>query len=382
MKAFTWKQEGESSRMIEIRTDVQGPTAPYIVNLTCSSLDSIYLQWERPASYYNKIDYYFVYYRPENSWEFEEIALSASRDQIDHEVLISSFFSLIFSSITSFFLWFLPSPPSFSFFIPSLFIFILLFFAFLFSSSFLTPFESSFVSFLLASFGEVFFCSDSSSFFLPLFCHPFPPFSKYILWVLHSTQFLLLFFTFLDSLIPLHPFHRHHYNKIARIPFLRSPSSSTFLPPHLSFSISSFFRSFSSSLFLPFFPLSLSFFLPFFQFRIEYFPLFLSNKNPSVYWSRFRVIHFLSWHSSDGIPFLSLFLLLLWYLEDSSFCLLSNVFLSLFFHSLVFQSLFNVQQWKQWWFLTIFSIPFTFISSLFLSFSSHFLSYSSQNLEM
>lgn len=87
VKAFSWKLEGKPSRVLEIRTDVLGPSAPYIVNLTCTSLDSLFLQWERPATYYNQIDYYFVYYRSEDSWEFEEIALSAGRDKIDHEVI-------------------------------------------------------------------------------------------------------------------------------------------------------------------------------------------------------------------------------------------------------------------------------------------------------
>lgn len=86
MKAFTWRQEGQSSRTIEIRTDVQGPSAPKLVNVTCASDDSLYLRWERPSNYYNNIDYYFVYYRPEESWEFAELTLSGSRESIDHEV--------------------------------------------------------------------------------------------------------------------------------------------------------------------------------------------------------------------------------------------------------------------------------------------------------
>ena len=90
VKAFTSKLEGESSRTLEVRTDVQGPSAPNIVNVTCSTPDSIYLQWTRPANFYNQIDYYFVYYRSEDNWGFEEIMLSASRDRLDHEIMISN----------------------------------------------------------------------------------------------------------------------------------------------------------------------------------------------------------------------------------------------------------------------------------------------------
>lgn len=78
--------EGESSRALEIRTDVQGPSAPKLINLTCSNLDSLYLQWERPSSFYNQIDYYYVYYRPEQDWAFSEISLQANKDQFEQDV--------------------------------------------------------------------------------------------------------------------------------------------------------------------------------------------------------------------------------------------------------------------------------------------------------
>lgn len=90
VKAFTSKIEGESSRILEVLTDVQGPNSPTIINVTCSSLDSLYLQWERPTNFYNQIDYYYVYYRPEESWSFEEIMLSASRERLLHEIMISN----------------------------------------------------------------------------------------------------------------------------------------------------------------------------------------------------------------------------------------------------------------------------------------------------
>lgn len=66
---------------------LSGPSAPYIVNLTCQTLDSLYVQWERPQIFFNRIDYYFVNYRSENSWDFEEIALASPHERaIDHGV--------------------------------------------------------------------------------------------------------------------------------------------------------------------------------------------------------------------------------------------------------------------------------------------------------
>ncbi|XP_075525453.1 putative receptor-type tyrosine-protein phosphatase mosPTP-1 isoform X3 [Dermacentor variabilis] len=87
VNAFTQKHIGESSNLLKIQTDVQGPSAPTIVNLTCQSLDSLFLQWERPQTYYNKVDYYFVHYRSEEAWGFEEIAMAAT-DRLDHVMFI------------------------------------------------------------------------------------------------------------------------------------------------------------------------------------------------------------------------------------------------------------------------------------------------------
>lgn len=56
-------------------TDVEGPSAPLITNLTCKDEHSIYLQWDRPNIVYKNIDYYFISYRSEEKWQFEEIVV-------------------------------------------------------------------------------------------------------------------------------------------------------------------------------------------------------------------------------------------------------------------------------------------------------------------
>ncbi|XP_075676436.1 protein tyrosine phosphatase 99A isoform X4 [Dermatophagoides pteronyssinus] len=77
-KAYTERSEGEASRTIEFRTDVSGPSAPYITNLTCEGDDALIVQWTRPELFYHKIDYYFVYYRSEHDSDdnFEEIPIN------------------------------------------------------------------------------------------------------------------------------------------------------------------------------------------------------------------------------------------------------------------------------------------------------------------
>lgn len=78
IKAYTARTEGEASRTLEFLTDVSGPSAPYIVNLTCEGDDALIVQWSRPEHFFSKIDYYFVYYRSEHDsdTDFEEIAIN------------------------------------------------------------------------------------------------------------------------------------------------------------------------------------------------------------------------------------------------------------------------------------------------------------------
>lgn len=72
------KTEGEPSKTIELRTDVTGPSAPVIVNLTCDiSNNTLHVSWERPVIFFNSIDYFFIQYRSEDKsdTEFEELAV-------------------------------------------------------------------------------------------------------------------------------------------------------------------------------------------------------------------------------------------------------------------------------------------------------------------
>ena len=42
---------------------------------------NLYLEWSRPALVYNSVDYYYVYFRGEGSWQFEEMPLLSNVDQ-------------------------------------------------------------------------------------------------------------------------------------------------------------------------------------------------------------------------------------------------------------------------------------------------------------
>lgn len=88
VKAFTWKNEGEASDAVTQRTDISGPSAPIVSNLTCHNLDALYLRWKRPAEYYNTIDYYIVNFRSVAQHEFHEIKINASARHLETAVSI------------------------------------------------------------------------------------------------------------------------------------------------------------------------------------------------------------------------------------------------------------------------------------------------------
>lgn len=91
VKAFTWKNEGEASESVTQRTDISGPSAPIVVNLTCHNLDALYLRWKRPLEYYNSIDFYIVSFRVLEQHEFQEIKINASAStHLETAVSISS----------------------------------------------------------------------------------------------------------------------------------------------------------------------------------------------------------------------------------------------------------------------------------------------------
>ena len=57
------KSRGALSEPIIVQTDVRGPSAPRIANLTCHNADTLFLQWHRPSIYNKSIDLYYIYYR-------------------------------------------------------------------------------------------------------------------------------------------------------------------------------------------------------------------------------------------------------------------------------------------------------------------------------
>ncbi len=63
VKAFTFKNEGRSSAPVEVLTDVSGPDAPLIRNLSCVNDITLGIEWTMPIHYDRSIDYFVLQHR-------------------------------------------------------------------------------------------------------------------------------------------------------------------------------------------------------------------------------------------------------------------------------------------------------------------------------
>ncbi|XP_015118557.1 tyrosine-protein phosphatase 99A-like isoform X2 [Diachasma alloeum] len=88
VKAFTWKNEGEPSDHIMQKTDVAGPSAPVILNVTCQAQDAIYIYWSRPDIFWNSIDYYYIMYRNDLVHKYDEIEIPTSKEHLNSGITI------------------------------------------------------------------------------------------------------------------------------------------------------------------------------------------------------------------------------------------------------------------------------------------------------
>lgn len=97
--AFTLKYDGEPSEPIIQKTDIAGPSAPSIINLTCHSQDALYLQWKRPSNFYNTIDFYMINYKEIAYSSYQQIQLNTSASYPETAVSLLIFRSLLNSTI-------------------------------------------------------------------------------------------------------------------------------------------------------------------------------------------------------------------------------------------------------------------------------------------
>lgn len=80
------KNEGNPSDQIVQRTDVAGPSPPYVVNLTCHSQDAIAIRWRRPHEFYNTIDFYIIKTRVVGQDNHRDIRINASAKELETAV--------------------------------------------------------------------------------------------------------------------------------------------------------------------------------------------------------------------------------------------------------------------------------------------------------
>lgn len=97
--AFTLKYDGEPSDSVTLRTDIPGPSAPQIINLTCHSQDALFIHWKRPSTFYNSIDSYVINYKESIASKFDELKISTNSSIPDTWVSFITFPSLPLSAI-------------------------------------------------------------------------------------------------------------------------------------------------------------------------------------------------------------------------------------------------------------------------------------------
>ncbi|XP_053947120.1 tyrosine-protein phosphatase 99A isoform X2 [Anastrepha ludens] len=90
VQAFTMKNEGNPSDQIVQRTDVAGPSAPYVVNLTCHSQDAIAIRWRRPHEFYNTIDFYIIKTRVVGQDSHRDIRINASAKELETAMILQN----------------------------------------------------------------------------------------------------------------------------------------------------------------------------------------------------------------------------------------------------------------------------------------------------
>lgn len=79
IKAFNMKHSGNDSEVLHVQTDIDAPTAPHIMNLTCNSSDLL-VQWQQPRGNYERIDLFYIFYKQENEDKFHQIVLNNNKN--------------------------------------------------------------------------------------------------------------------------------------------------------------------------------------------------------------------------------------------------------------------------------------------------------------
>lgn len=78
VKAFTSKHEGAPSDHVQLETDVAGPGPPLILNASCVDYSTLVIRWQRPTLFNKTIDCYYILYRQQDMYDFEEVMLPSS----------------------------------------------------------------------------------------------------------------------------------------------------------------------------------------------------------------------------------------------------------------------------------------------------------------
>ena len=86
LHAKTSKHEGERSETLSFRTDVGGPGAPLLTNVTCRADTSILVGWRRPRQLRGSVDFYYVMYRGEYEPDLQQVQIETDVEVFEDQV--------------------------------------------------------------------------------------------------------------------------------------------------------------------------------------------------------------------------------------------------------------------------------------------------------
>ncbi|KAJ8913189.1 hypothetical protein NQ315_009026, partial [Exocentrus adspersus] len=89
VKGFTQKHEGDPSDSVVATTDISGPSAPKVLNLSCQANETIYIHWGRPSNFFYSIEYYYVYINLGNHL-YDNITISTTKDHLETTYILKN----------------------------------------------------------------------------------------------------------------------------------------------------------------------------------------------------------------------------------------------------------------------------------------------------
>ncbi len=75
-------EETNASAQLRANTDVDKPSAPILVNVSCHDTGKIYVEWRRPRRVVKKVDVYMLYYKRGPNPTFKSLSVDSTDEEV------------------------------------------------------------------------------------------------------------------------------------------------------------------------------------------------------------------------------------------------------------------------------------------------------------